>query len=372
MRIQYDAVGMKSHCGDMRRRVLSNDKMIRPISVAKRSVTQFFLSVLDHLNLNEKIRGLLPDSLSILLYHRIDDPNSDSFIGFKDVVSARRETFAAQLDFLLKRYQVIAMSDLQNFLEGMQKPPKNAVLITFDDGYRDNLVNAVPELEARGLPATLFVTTGMVDGRNWPWWDWVAEAFRHARVEECYLPLLGKRSWGTRDAREKVTREFIIANKAVKAEIFRHNMSVLAEISGFSLNQRVPEGLMMSWDELRGLPKRGITVGAHTVTHPILTQTSPVCAEDEIRACKSILEREIGDKVTAFAYPNGSFSACHEEFAQRSGYQVSFAAEGGLAFLKELKDDPHAIRRVGINLKDDIPRYAVKAAGLTRFIGNQG
>ncbi len=134
--------------------------------------------------------------LTALAYHRIADASDPALAGFAGNVSATPEGFAAHLDFLSRHFQVIGVDDLLGCLDAGADFPERAALITFDDGYRDNLEQAAPILAERGLPATLFLTTGPTDGGPALYWDRVAWVVEHGRRHAGDLPRLGRREWG--------------------------------------------------------------------------------------------------------------------------------------------------------------------------------
>jgi peptidoglycan/xylan/chitin deacetylase (PgdA/CDA1 family) len=242
------------------------------------------------------------------------------------------------------------------------------VLITFDDGYRDNYTIALPALAERRLPAVLFAATGFLDGFVCPFWDWVMEAFRVSSKESAALPLLGQRRWTTPKEREALGAEWIKANMLLPHVESRRALAGLGRALEFPLPPAPPPGLMMSWDELAAMTQEGFTIGAHSATHPILLRTSQNRALREIEVSKAVLELRTKTRVTSFAYPNGLFSRLHEDMLAKAGFSFGFRVEGGLTLAREVKDCPFAIRRTCITLKDDLPRFVAKAGGAARLI----
>jgi peptidoglycan/xylan/chitin deacetylase (PgdA/CDA1 family) len=164
-----------------------------------------------------------------------------------------------------------------------------------------------------------------------------------------------------------VQRAFIDACKRVQKRELTRLLAELAASLEVDPNMPVPSGLMMSWDELRSAAKRGIAVGAHTVTHPMLTRVSCEEAYEEMARSKAIIESKLGLPVESFAYPSGSFTTAHESMARNADFCIAFAADGGATFASEVRARPYAVRRVCICMRDDLPRFAFKAAGLTRY-----
>lgn len=348
--------------------VSSSLPMITRIAKAvRRQAVRATLTAFDRLHVGPAVRGLLPANLVILVYHRIDNPDAPEFTGFRQIVSATPEQFAQQLDYLAQNFTVIGLDELEAWHSGKAELPPNAVMITFDDGYRDNLVHALPALEARRLPALLFVTTDFVDGVLWPWWDWTAEAFKASSAQRGRLPLLGERSWHDSTDRNDVICEWIDAAKSLQYTAFQQALSDLAQRLEIDLQQPPPSRLLLNWEEVAELTRRGFRIGNHTATHPILVNTDRAHAGHEISAASARLEQVAGRPVTAFAYPSGRFTQREEMLAREHGVTLGFAAEGGFSFAHEIAARPLAIRRCCIGLRDTRERFAAKAAGLTRL-----
>src|SRR5262245_5283888 len=117
------------------------------------------LSAVHRLGAFQAVSRWLPSHLTAIVYHRVADPVKSDFNGDPDLVSALPAAFARQLDYLASNYMPIDEQVLIDWLDGRGGLPERPLLVTFDDGYRDNLLNAASELKARGIPALLFVTT---------------------------------------------------------------------------------------------------------------------------------------------------------------------------------------------------------------------
>ena len=320
-----------------------------------------------------QLRRLAGESLVGLLYHRIDDPDRQGFYGFRDNVSATRETFAAQLDYLVKNYDVVTLDDCIAWIEGRSPLSSRAVLITFDDGYRDNFLSAGPELTSRNLRAVLFAATGFMDDQATFFWDWVAEAFRWSDLTEASLPLLGPAIFDTPQQRQIVARRWIKAAKALLEEKKQYQIGNLANRLQVPPPHEPPAGLHMSWPEIGASARDCFDIGAHTVSHPIVSRLGIHEAEREILQSKTTLENVLGSPVRAFAFPNGQpgdFSPDHESILEKLGFSIGFAAHGAMTLPAEARQRPFALRRVGVNFQDHLPRFAAKVAGATRFLDN--
>ena len=306
--------------------------------------------------------------LTVLAYHRIADPGAPEFGGFIGNVSATPAEFADQMRWVADRFSVVTMSDVAAAAHGGSLP-RRPLLITFDDGYRDNLTTAAPILDALGLPASGFLATDLVGGSVGPWWDVVAECFRASQVGEADLPVVGPSTWsdGHRQA-----FAWIVAAKRLSHDQLVRAVESLPSTLEVSLDAVSPAGLMLGWQEVATMAANGWEFGAHTCSHPILTRLSLADAVREIEGSRSRVADAIGEVPIGFAYPNGQrgdFDGAVRGAVSDAGFRVAFTLVPGPARSKEVLADPLTIRRVYVHHGDGVPRLSAKTCGLPRFAG---
>ena len=233
----------------------------------------------------------------ILGFHRVV-PEPDGYLPGLGV-----DAFERQMDYVSACCRVLGLDEAIDARRAGDVPP-DAVVLTFDDGYADNLRWAVPILTARRLPATFFLTTSAIGTGALLWYDRVFQAFHSTRAPRLRgsgpneLPLATS---AERDAaRETVLRDLKRLAPAKRAE----QVARLLERLEVDVPATRP-GLMLTWDEVRAMQRQGMTFGAHTVTHPVLSTLPADEARREIADSKATVERELGTRVRAFAYPNG-------------------------------------------------------------------
>jgi peptidoglycan/xylan/chitin deacetylase (PgdA/CDA1 family) len=227
----------------------------------------------------------------ILLYHRVGDPPCDPF---ELAVSA--EQFREQLGVLASFGPIRPLAELARDRNGGL-----AFAVTFDDGYADNLHVAKPILEDLGVPATVFVTTGTVGGEPF-WWDALAELL-HANAGAGTIELepgtwsLAETGW------EEVFYDVWARLQPLKAK--PRNL-LLRELRAQLPVEPVTGGGSVTLEELVELDRGElVTIGAHTLTHPMLSMLSAAQARREIVGSKDWLEDVLGRAVTTFSYPYG-------------------------------------------------------------------
>jgi peptidoglycan/xylan/chitin deacetylase (PgdA/CDA1 family) len=269
------------------------------------------------------VAGSGRDSLLVLLFHRVL-PQPDPMLTEEPDVA----DFAAQMDVVRATCSVIPLVEAVERLYKRSLPP-NAACITFDDGYANTLTCAAPVLEKRGLPATVFITTGYLQGGRM-WNDTVIESVRRAGEELDLTPIgLGRFELRNMSARRHAAQVLRRKLKYLDSEDRAQKTSRIAEIVG----RELPEDLMLSAPQVKGLIRRGIGVGAHTVSHPILTRVDDVTARREIVASKATLEEVTGSRVELFAYPNGQpqrdYLRSHVDMVREAGFSAAVSSAWG-------------------------------------------
>jgi peptidoglycan/xylan/chitin deacetylase (PgdA/CDA1 family) len=290
---------------------------VKSLSALERGAFRALASVLSP----SGVRG----SLLVLMYHRVFAQRDPLLAEEPDA-----ETFAAHMDLVRSLFNVLPLSEAVDRLKAGALPPR-AACITFDDGYANNLTVAAPILAARKLPATVFVTTRYLNGGRM-WNDTVIETVRHASEELDLTKLgLGKYVLDSMDARRAAVDELLKKLKYLEPSARLERVDAIAAHVGADL----PRDLMLTDGQVRELRGAGIEIGAHTLTHPILTRTDDDRAREEIRRSKLELEDIVGERITTFAYPNGrpavDYSAQHVAFAREAGFTAAFSTAWGRA-----------------------------------------
>jgi peptidoglycan/xylan/chitin deacetylase (PgdA/CDA1 family) len=234
--------------------------------------------------------------LSILLFHRV--------LAVADPFRTGDMT-AAQFDAVVARLaRTFSVLPLEEGIERLRNNslPKAALSITFDDGYQDNLDVALPILVAHGLTATFFIATGFLDG-GWMWNDRIIEACKRTSRTAATLPALGLESIELGTELARVAAAHGIIGKA-KHLPFDQRADAVAQLEE-RLDVRLDRGPMLDPDSVRRLRGHGMTIGAHTVTHPILAGLDDARARAEIHDSRDHLVEILREPVRLFAYPNG-------------------------------------------------------------------
>jgi peptidoglycan/xylan/chitin deacetylase (PgdA/CDA1 family) len=236
----------------------------------------------------------------ILMYHRVDTTEVDPWR-----LAVHPDHFAEHLEVICAGFQPVSLERFARELATGRISPRS-IVVTFDDGYRDNVINAQPLLEKHGVPATLFVATGYLDSGRDFWWEELSAVCSQggldARVEWERLRGLGR---GRRESELDDLWRSLGVNAAPGPS---HTLSseVIAELADGGVFE----------------------IGAHTSTHPSLP-TIPLEAQvEEIRSSKAILEALVGRSVSSFSYPHGDYTRATVQAVRADGFATACTTSG--------------------------------------------
>jgi len=264
--------------------------------------------------------------LNIFIFHRVR-PEPDTL--FPTEMDAAR--FDAYLRFARSWLTVLPLGEAVERLQDESLPPA-ATCITFDDGYADNLTVAAPLLKKYGLPATVFVATGYIDGGRM-WNDWIIDGIKESplhRVDlrDLDLPDL---DLGTMELRRRAVETIL---PKVKYLPFPRRTTVCEEVAR-RCRSSLTQTLMMTREQVEALPASGVTVGAHTHTHPILASEPLEYCRTDLARSKATLEDWLQRPVDTFAYPNGvpgtDYRQEHVELVRSLGFKCAVSTSVGYA-----------------------------------------
>ena len=201
--------------------------------------------------------------IPVLMYHKVNPDPRTGGLGLR----VSPEDFDWQMQYLkINGYHAVGLGDVLDYFQQGKALPEKPIVITFDDGYKDNYQYAYPILKKYSYTATVFVVANII----------------------------GK------------TNEF---------DLKKHMQ---------------PENKMMDWSEVQSLATGGITIGSHTLTHPHLAQISAAEAMQEIVESKKVLEKGLGKEVRFFCYPYGDYNDAVANMVKEAGYRAAVTTQLGL------------------------------------------
>jgi len=293
----------------------------------------------------------------ILEYHDVCETGRES----EGVIS--QERFDRHLTYLCREYELDSVAGAVDRLVSGQPLERDVVVITFDDGYEGNYSSAWPVLRKWNQVATLFVTTGFLDGQHL-WFDEARRFLGAARALSQNLSATLIRSlesvfvkWPSGLPLEGEVESL----KRVSPEL---RSSLLEELQ-IGIDPVVPPAQPLSWSQVREMRALGIEIGAHTISHPLLAQLSPTEQRREIEGSWRRIEEELGAGAppTTFAYPNGSerdFDATTVGLVRDCGFSSACTTMRGS---NRPGADVYRLRRIGMG-SDSIAMLRLRLSGL--------
>jgi peptidoglycan/xylan/chitin deacetylase (PgdA/CDA1 family) len=232
---------------------------------------------------------------------------------------------------------------------GPRGPPFAA--LTFDDGYRDNVEHAWPVLRRHNAPWTIFVTTDFLSGQGRLWWIELERAI--ARLDRVVLAN-GKVLDLPSRTRLEQRAAFEAVYRHLRAGPQERMCAVTADLAGQADvdTRRLAADLCLDWDEVETLAREpDVTIGAHTLSHPILAKCDVSAASRQIGESKALLERRLGRPVRHLAYPFGDRGAAGPrefQLARLAGFATAMTSQPGHVFPAHAAH-LHSLPRVSIN-----------------------
>jgi len=300
----------------------------------------------------------------ILMYHRALDENEGDRDFTQPGMYVSRKVFEKQIAFLSEKYRIISLKDLVGLISRKQKMPSNSLVITFDDGWRDNYLYAFPVLKKHKVPAVIFLTTDFIDSENMFWFYRASLLMTGSKLSRRELNELIARHEnregssvelhrGGSDEPKNVSSDrdwFIDRLKKLDAGEITAVLDDLSAITKQSDDIIKESNSMLSWEEVRKMNKQGIDFGSHGCSHRIMTGLSDAEITEELTESKRVIEEKLGGEVVLFAYPNGDYNDRIREQVKECGYICALATGGKRS--KQNFDDLFSLRR--INMHDGV------------------
>jgi len=293
------------------------------------------------ISLIERLDPARPGQLAVLTYHRVDWPDARPYLSPAQL-SATPDAFDRQMTYLAQRGNVVSVGEvLAAIRDGHMLPPR-AVLVTFDDAYEDFSEHAWPVLRRLGLPVTLFVPTAFPDHpERGFWWDRLYNALRCSPDPQVTTPI------GSLPVSDPAARRSTFKQLRNHVKSLPHE-EAMAWVKTFcaALSAEPAPSPVLGWDALRQLAAEGVTLGAHTRTHPLVNRISIEQARFEASASRDDLAQALGSALPIFAYPSGGFDQRVVDGLAEDGFELAFTTVRGLNDLRCA--DPLRLRRINV------------------------
>ena len=271
----------------------------------------------------------------------------------------RSQIDCRQLDssirILSKQYHLASLEEAVDMVAGRTPVQPHTLVLTFDDGYRNNLKYALPILQRHGVPATFFIATGHIEKRKPYWFDRLDFAIQHADVAGRKFNI-GDKVVSFRSNERNELRQTYKSLRDTAKGIVRSDFEMISELedlaalleseSGQSLSRIFEDddwSSLLTWDQVRAASTTGVSFGSHTVDHIRLGLVSDDIVRDQLLRSKEMIEKHTGRPCRYLCYPSGSFSRRVMEIARECGYE---AAVTTIAGTNPIGEDLMSLRRI--------------------------
>lgn len=263
-------------------------------------------------------------TLTVIMFHRVLEPGDPRWPHCDPDYTLRADLFASCLKFFAAHYNMVSAQDVLRARRGEGALPDRALLVTFDDGWRDNVDYALPVMQSLGVPGLMFVVSDAV-GRDDPFYqEQIVGAWRIGRLDAASLAA-ALRAMGD-EAPDPVANDL----PALRRLIARVETLALPQRSALLavLGERLSDGFrhMVSAEELRVLQQGGIEVGLHGKTHTPMTSAPDLDLELSGARAEMAARMPYCTAPRTVSFPHGRFDAAIAQRARQAGYELVFTS----------------------------------------------
>lgn len=297
----------------------------------------------------------MPQRLIILNYHRASDGN-----------------LRQHVTYLRKHYRILHIEEALETLylspNAIRSDKRTPLVLTFDDGYRDNYTYGLALARELQVPFTVYLVPGYIESGDYFWWGEGKRLVQRAHVQEA---LIEGQTYHLEQATERQALEHLIDKRVRHAQSVQQREDFLATartalaVPKDVLAEEEPT-LPLTWEQVQEMQTSGlVSFGAHTMHHPILSYlTNPMELQNELTLCRERLEQQLGQAVRTFAYPIGQMQHIGPETykaVRLAGYDWALTTRYGI---NTAQTDPLNLRRIEADVDQHWLVVAAAAAGL--------
>jgi len=276
---------------------------------------------------------------AVIFYgHRVEDNDEGYLQGLSPV------DFEKQMLYLRKNYQFLPLSELLHYFEKSKTIPDNTVVLTFDDGFRDNYINALPVLERLQIPATIFLTTECISSGELPWSQKLGYIFQNTKKETVSFADIQDYNIQHARSRKQVYAQIF---KILSRLSFSERNHLILELSE-QLSVHAPIDRMLTWEDVALMMKKGIEFGAHTFSHSLLAEINFEDAVWEMQKSKADLKDKLEIDNPSFCFPGGSINKELIQAARDIGFRSIFKPERRKRVNNLENSDNFSLNRLGL------------------------
>lgn len=299
-----------------------------PREIGRRQRIARALDAMGLLSVVGGVRNLGGGKLRILAYHRVLTIRDENAFKFDlDLVSASTEQFYEQMALVRRHFHPLTFRQLLAIWDAGRRPPRNAIVVTFDDGYDDNYRVAFPILRELGVPAVFFVSTGYIDSGLPYAYDWLVHMICTTREPRVHIDALGLDA-AIPDAmpeRRALAADILDRMKTMDALGQSETIREIADRFNMPRVGAHADCRPITWAQLREMHAAGMEIGSHGVSHHMLSKLPAAEMASEVRDSQGALTRELGVPAVSLSYPVGgrdAFDSDVIEAARAASFRV--------------------------------------------------
>lgn len=323
----------------------------------------FIFKLLDKSGCNRVLKYLLSGNPKFIMYHGIVDDTDDIECWWL----IKQSKFANQIRYIKNHFNIISIDEAYAYIAANKGFPKNACVLTFDDGYKNYITKALPILKAEQVPSTVYITVGMSASQDMIWADKLFYTLYKTKLKSLDLTDIKLGIWPMCNKHEKIKSIHEIVDCLKKFPPKRKNELIekickyleVSQNENFYANGNNPF-VLLSIEDIQKLSLDPlVTIGSHSVNHEILTALPIKEAEEEITLSKHLLEQWINKPINHFSYPDGKYNAPVKEIAKKAGYKT--ATRIGLGLFKSNR--VYEIHRLAFGARDNCYTFKAMLSG---------
>lgn len=322
--------------------------------------------------LSAYVRRRLADRAVVLMYHRVLPRPLREGSFSADGIVVTPETFRLHMRLLSSHFRPLSVGQLAAVLSGDEALPERACVVTFDDGWWDNLEYALPVLEEFGVPAVVFVAADFIGTSRTFWQEHLSYMLftaSHAPSKQRDLwarlgiPNIGAMPLAERRVR---IREYVTSLKSQSASEIQGIVAYVEQrLRDAGVEQSRGEvDRFLTWPEVLRLSASGlVTIGSHCRSHTPLPKLTPAAVAGELNSSRDIIAQHIGGAPLDLAYPNGDYTSQIAAETRAAGYRTAFTTERGYV---RCGDNAWQLRRMNVHegSSSTEPAFLARLGGL--------
>lgn len=299
------------------------------------------------------LKKKLKSRFLIVFYHEVNETDA-----LGNIVT-RPKCFKNQIKYLSRHFKPVSIKDIENYYTN-NCVNKNSVLISFDGGYKGNILYAYPILKEYNTPGLIYIVTESIENAEVPWTTKLSYILNTTKIKHLSFQQQGTISYNGNLSNKKK------ALKEIKAKFYKLNAEARTKLiddlsNKLEVNFNEISDTFMNWNDVADLNQSTlIDIGSHTITHPRLNSVNTEEVKREIYHSKELIENKLGDEISSFCYPDGKINEETAGIVKNSGYKSATTTINGL---NSIKTNPYLLKRIG---GGNMPLcvFALKMSGL--------